>query len=417
MMTIRQAFEKYYDTADLRRSSYRKMLFEIGRWEQLTDDPDISEITNVTLAEFREAAIKAGYSPRTINGGWGTIRSILRRLGPQTDGNPWALGIIDRIPAMKPVKVTHRRPYRVPLDDLTKVYVACRHAEHPRAGVPPADWWRTLLVVAYTTGLRKADLLGLQWEQLDLEALTIDFTARKTGKSDLFPLHQAAVDHLARWRRKWGPVFRGSRASSGTFDFRFRKLQQAAGIERRFTLHDIRRTAASEMERSRAGLGVEFLQHAPRSVSDISYINRFDELREGLEAMRMPTGFRSGPQMATRAMQKIKQERLLLCADDFTPRQHDPEDWKFYPGGFRYRGCPYLMEQSMRWRLLKLLATSDVPVTCDQIQHHCKYRGRVTGAICQLRARLRELFGLPVEIDPLPCVSRGDGGAWTLAIP
>ncbi len=34
---------------------------------------------------------------------------------------------------------------------------------------PPADWWRGLIVMAYMTGWRISDLLGLQKNDLDLE--------------------------------------------------------------------------------------------------------------------------------------------------------------------------------------------------------------------------------------------------------
>ena len=101
----------------------------------------------------------------------------------------------------------------------------------------------------------------------------MDFAAIKTGKADRFPLHPVAVEHLARLVRTDGRVFRGAQTKwkgadrSGSFYRQWRDLQDRAGIERRFTPHDVRRTAASEVERARPGMAEILLQHAPESVT------------------------------------------------------------------------------------------------------------------------------------------------------
>lgn len=87
-------------------------------------------------------------------------------------------------------------------DDLARVYVACRHAKRQRTGLAAADWWPCLLVLAHFTGVRRADLFSLRWEQIDLAAGTMNFSARKTGKAAIWPLHPVAVQHLERPRRR-----------------------------------------------------------------------------------------------------------------------------------------------------------------------------------------------------------------------
>ncbi|MCP3905171.1 MAG: site-specific integrase [Planctomycetes bacterium] len=45
----------------------------------------------------------------------------------------------------------------------------------------PSQWWRTLIRLAYTTGLRKGELLHLRWSDVDLDTSTVRVQARRAG--------------------------------------------------------------------------------------------------------------------------------------------------------------------------------------------------------------------------------------------
>ena len=49
-------------------------------------------------------------------------------------------------------------------------------------GVAPALWWRALLATAWVTRLRIGELLGLRWEDVDLERGTLWSRARNNNK-------------------------------------------------------------------------------------------------------------------------------------------------------------------------------------------------------------------------------------------
>ena len=91
--------------------------------------------------------IDAGFAPATINGLWYVLRCILRRIGPAVTGNPFGLSIITSIPAFRTVKESRGRPYRIPLADLSRTYLAASIATSPKGVTKPADFWRCLLVV------------------------------------------------------------------------------------------------------------------------------------------------------------------------------------------------------------------------------------------------------------------------------
>lgn len=429
-MTLREAFETHYLKDELKRNTVRRYRHLLTVWETLTADPPIECIDDVTMERFRQAALDAGYSGESIKSCWQTYRAILRRVGPRETRNPAGLNIIERVPYMRPVKIRRKLPKRVPLESLSKLYVAFRHASDPRPGVShPSDWWRAWLVFSYVTGFRRCDVFAIEWDVIDLDDGLIEFSSEKTWRADLFPLHPVAVEHLKRLRdAKGGRVFKAAyRSRSGSFYRMLHQFQDRAGVEH-FCPHDIRRTGGSEVERVRPGLGRVFLQHSPRDVSDTFYLNRSEELREAIESMRLPAGFSGGVKVYAKRQEQERQKRVEMRQPELVaPEGPNPADWQFRAGQFAYRGQWYPMS-GRRLRVLKALVSSPDPVGWRELVPIIYGPGKSPNAIdtsedrtihvtiSQVRGRLRDCFGLE-GFDPVPCTERGDGGAWTVQLP
>ena len=106
------------------------------------------------------------------------------------------------------------------------------------------------------TGLRRSNVLGLRWEQIDLrrELLHLQADEMKGGKHHTIPLGEAAMAVLRAQKGKhdlWVFPFRGKRISDPKTGFN--KAVAAAGIEN-FHWHDLRHTWASWMAMSGAPL-------------------------------------------------------------------------------------------------------------------------------------------------------------------
>jgi integrase len=106
------------------------------------------------------------------------------------------------------------------------------------------------IVVALHTGMRKEELMGLEWTRVDLTTRTIQLEARhtKAGKRRRIPLSERARDALLRrwavrgsspWVFCWPTGERWKDIRGG-----FEKACQDAGIED-FHIHDLRHTCAS----------------------------------------------------------------------------------------------------------------------------------------------------------------------------
>jgi integrase len=434
-LTLREAFSKHYETEHLARSSLKQIRYTLTAWERLTANPPVAEITAATIEQFKKATLeKDDVAPRTYNSRWTNIRAILRRLAEPHDNNPHGLGIIERVPYVRPCRAPWKLPRRISQDDLERFYLGAKLMRNPRRlGYQPALYWRTLVVVALTTGLRKADLFAIRPEDVDLEGLTLRFQAQKTGKADEFPLHPVAAAHIARIIGPRPRLFPGGGYPAGSFGPQFRQVQDAGKVSEQFTLHDLRRTGASEIERVRPGLGKVFLQHAPAGVTEMSYLNRIEELGEAIREMRIPLVWKHGVELTARAESRQQREVKALHVDKFAmPYRPLPEEWIFpvqavgrAAGCVCYRGEWFSLTGQIRWQVLRALALADDPIgvpelaTIGSIRSGGDVEKRVQAEIANLRKTLRRMFGFAPTWDPVRCVNRGDGdgGRWQLWFP
>lgn len=426
-LTLRQAFDRHYFKDELSPGSVRIYGYLLTTWERLSGNPAIGSIDDAMMADVRQAALDK-YAPDSIAKLWQTVRAILRRVGPRETGNPAGLNIIDRVPYMRPVKVRRGLPRRITLDDLARFYVALQHAKHPRPRVAhPSVWWRALLVLAYCTGFRRGDLFDLEWESIDLEQGTVVFVSQKTKAADLFPLHPCAVAHLRMlFDPAGGRVFKSAhRSRSGSFYESLHALQDVATVEH-FTMHDIRRTGASEVERVRPGMGRVFLQHRATGVTDTWYVNRSEELREAIGGMRLPDGFSAGVKVYAKREAAAREQRVKMRQEDFhVPTGPAPADWSFRFGAFAYKGRWFPLPSAMRLAVLRELVWSPEPVPQQRLIEIARKANpasrmaapeTISVVVSALRERLRSCLGLGEHVDPIPAVQRRPP-AWWVCIP
>jgi integrase len=173
-------------------------------------------------------------------------------------------------------------------------------------GYPFRPYFRLALI----TGQRRDEVARMRWADLDLQAKTwvLAAEATKAGRSHVVPLPAMAVDILKKLPRKTMSVDGATKPSPYVFTTSgdvpvsgFSKakprLDQAIKKSRGdvalapWTIHDLRRTVATEMGRlgvSRFIIG-KVLNHADRSVTGI--YDRYAYLQEKREAMEAWAGY------------------------------------------------------------------------------------------------------------------------------
>lgn len=143
------------------------------------------------------------------------------------------------------------------------------------------DHLTPVVLLAMNTGLRRGELLSLQWSDVDLEAkvITIQASNAKNGRQRHLPLNAEALSVMTRWATQTGgqgDVFAPQDIKKG-----WHALLNEAGIKT-FRFHDLRHDFASKLVRVGVDLNTvrELLGHA-----DIKMTLRYAHLApDGLAA-------------------------------------------------------------------------------------------------------------------------------------
>jgi len=281
--TLRQAFEIHFAPSLVGKTPATKYeyLRALEKWEELTVNPQIGEIDDLICECFRRAAMEDSiedYSAATVNKWQRHLAAIINRLGPKGPRNRRGKSIIVDVPYFEPLPETEPDPVNIPTSELDKMYLACRTAEWPissKSGCFAPDLWRAVLVLAITYGPRRSDLFNLKWKQINFDANTISWRAKKTGKYHLFPLTPIVRAHLEEIHSDREFVL--SISSSNHYLYRaFHEIQNFAKVRHPsgdyYGFHHLRQTCAARSDIHCPGTAAVILGHAIRTVTQRNYL-------------------------------------------------------------------------------------------------------------------------------------------------
>lgn len=189
-----------------------------------------------------------------------------------------ALNPVTGIPRFREEK---RDRYITP-EELPRVTQALDHEENVYAKY--AIWLYLL------TGLRKSELLGATWADIDWDREEITIRETKNGRPHCLPLSSAAVEILNQIPREHDNphLFPGKRpgASLVNIDKAWRRIRKDAGVED-IRLHDLRRTVGSWLAQAGNSLHLigRVLNHRTPSTTQVYARFSNDHVRDALESL------------------------------------------------------------------------------------------------------------------------------------
>ncbi|HUT14568.1 MAG TPA: tyrosine-type recombinase/integrase [Thermoguttaceae bacterium] len=305
--TVRTFYEGYYkptrlgDAAPTTLLSYETV---VSRWELLTGDPPLAEITVPMLATFKGCLQKMRgkkavdrLSVNSIRGYFRHLQAIIDKAGPAGHRNRDAAGIIPQAPWIKPPRAEISPPRIVSAEHVGWCYQAAIAMDRPRLqNVKPAAWWRALLAVAWNTGLRRRTLFEMALDMIDWQQarLVLPAARMKSGRFEIIPLNDVALEHLRMIRGPRPLVFEWT-CELRTFHRDFHRLQDEAGISRKnhFGLHNIRKTVATMLWETSPGAAQLAMGHAP-GVTQQHYVAGFGIVSRALDHLPQPAAFTAG---------------------------------------------------------------------------------------------------------------------------
>jgi integrase len=211
----------------------------------------VRALASTAIAQYEQRRI-GQVSAFTVCNELGVLRHMLRL------AKRW--GYIDQVPEIEMPKKPAGRLRYLDEAEIARLLDACAKSRNP--------YLTTIVTLAINTGMRKGEILGLEWERVDVATARITLYQTKSGKPRGVPMNRAVYDALTalepdaakrqgflfrkRDDRRWGQIrraFETAAAKAGLKDFRF---------------HDLRHTAASHLVMRGASLAdvKEILGHA-----------------------------------------------------------------------------------------------------------------------------------------------------------
>jgi integrase len=242
-----------------------------------------TDVTTAKVKEYIEKRMEADLSNASINRELAALKRMFR-LGAQC--TPPKVNLIPYIPMMKESNV------RKGFFEYGE-YLAIRKAL-------PEDV-KPIITFAYHSGWRKAEILGLTWDRVDLEQGSVRLdpgeTKNEKGRTlymneevlrEIRKLHakrQLGCPHLFHREGEQIKDFRGAWDSACIQAGLFRVVKDSEGNENKIPtkiFHDFRRTAIRDMVRSGVSerVAMEISGHKTRSVFDRYNIVSDQDLRE-----------------------------------------------------------------------------------------------------------------------------------------
>lgn len=255
---------------------------------------------NLFMVEgIRQRWKKDGGKPRSINRDVQRLQSVLSR------AVEW--GVLERHPlaGLKPLKFdrTGRVRFLSPAEEtaLRKALtgrederlkarirfntwrVARNKKPLPESSLETTDHLKPLVLLALNTGLRRGELLGLQWGAVNFSGKVLSVTAEtaKSGHTRRIPLNTESLSTLTTWHKRAGNpaadqfVFPGAKGERmQRIDTAWESLMSRAGLKN-FRLHDCRHHFASRLVQAGVDLYTvkELLGH-----SEITMTERYSHL-------------------------------------------------------------------------------------------------------------------------------------------
>jgi integrase len=273
----------------------------------------LSDITPWAIEKWRSARLRAGVSAATAN------RDLVALKASLSKAVQWRLISEHPLRAVRPSKEDSAAIVRYLIndeeqrlreelatrDERRQAARAAANAWRRERGYPELPEMRTfsdhltpIVLLALNTGLRRGELFGLHWEDVDLQrgSLAVRGNHAKSGRTRHVPLNAEARKVLTEWSDdRQGFVFPGAEGEKmTTLKTGWLKIANAAQLVD-FRFHDLRHTFASKLVQRGVDLNTvrELLGHSSFTLT-LRYAHLAAENKiaavEKLDAQDIPPG-------------------------------------------------------------------------------------------------------------------------------
>jgi integrase len=162
----------------------------IKRWNGLT----VAQVDKKAVLALRDELLKKGRSGETVNHYFNTISKLFQMLRDE-----WDLEIANPIKGIKRMPPSQGRTKRVNLELEALLLSGCEQLSLPLL--------RSIIEFAIQTGMRRGELMGLTWTDIDLPNRKAYLHQTKNGEPRQVPLTRQAIEILETLTKDEEKVF------------------------------------------------------------------------------------------------------------------------------------------------------------------------------------------------------------------
>lgn len=280
--------------SDSTHTAYRVAIDDLIAWSEREQRTTLDE--QAVVDYFHDYRQRTRPAPATYHRRFVLLRRYLRWLAQR-----------DRVPdpflgLEAPPKPSQQNDWLTPPEFERMLWSAANPIRN-KPGLASRD--RLVLLTLVTTGLRRSELIALDWRDMDLDGQHASLLVRhgKGDRSRRQPLPRALAEELRRERamrdpRPADPVFcglEGGRLRAKVLAAIVSRATRRAGINKHVTVHTLRHTAATWLRQGSADarLVAEYLGHADMStVARYAHVGN-DELHGAVEQLAQRAGYRT----------------------------------------------------------------------------------------------------------------------------
>jgi integrase len=311
IQSLTKVADEYLADYALRHRSVTFARYAIGHVKRHLGEKLVVDLGDQTVRSYQATRLKEGASPKSINEEVGFLLRLLKERG---DGIRVKLRRDKALKLKIPQNVAkaydpeHKAAL---LDGAAKGHRPSGEKATPQNSVTRSPFIKPALALAFSAGMRDAEIRNLRWGQIDFAGkfLTVGRSKTDAGEGRTIPLNSelftALNDHLAWYTNKFGKpkshwyIFpgRAGKPSQGkkrpydterptsSFKTAWRNLKERVGVEGRF--HDTRHTLITELAESGAGdqTIMDIAGHVSRQMLGRYSHIRMEAKRKALEAV------------------------------------------------------------------------------------------------------------------------------------
>lgn len=250
IQTVADAIVRYIETYLVHRPrTHLDRGYQLDWWKKEIGAIRLSDLDSTDIQQcFTKLGLRRSRSRKPISGATiNRYRAALSHVLVKANRWRWIdenpLQQLDKYPEPK------GRDKCLTLDEIDRLREACRSSK--------SIWLELIFLIAICTGMRKAEILGLTYSQLDIHRRYIRLTKTKNGEPRSIPISDALIKHLTKLEH--GPndqlLFPSPTNPLKPICIKgaYSRAVANAGITS-YTFHDNRHTAASYMAKNGTSL-------------------------------------------------------------------------------------------------------------------------------------------------------------------